>query len=393
MVEMMNRSIDLLEELAGDSGNAFGLNRRGYLFVTADGARLEDMRASAEATSLLGGGPLRVHGAGGGSGYRPAEPRGFLDAPDGADLFLDGTALRAVFPYLSERVVGGLHVRRAGWLSAQQLGAWMLDRAREAGCGLVRRRVVGVRTRGGRVTGVELDDGTRIATGALVDAAGPMLGEVGRMMGEDLPLRLEVHAKVGFPDRAGVVSREAPMLIWSDPQRIDWDPDERRMLAAEGRSDLLGELPSACHGRPEGGPGSPWVLGLWEYRREVREAPSWPLPADPLYPEVVLRGLSTMIPGLRRYREALPTPVVDGGYYTKTPENRPLVGPLSPRGGFVAGALSGFGVMAACGVGELAALHVAAGALPSYAGAFVPARYEDPTYLRGLSADTDSGQL
>jgi len=33
MVRFMNRSIDLLEELARETGNAFELNQRGYLFV------------------------------------------------------------------------------------------------------------------------------------------------------------------------------------------------------------------------------------------------------------------------------------------------------------------------------------------------------------------------
>src|SRR4029450_8258259 len=36
MVAFMNRSIDLLEELARESDNLFRLNRRGYLFATAD---------------------------------------------------------------------------------------------------------------------------------------------------------------------------------------------------------------------------------------------------------------------------------------------------------------------------------------------------------------------
>src|SRR5207247_1696537 len=36
MVALMNRSIDLLEELARESDNLFRLNRRGYLFATAD---------------------------------------------------------------------------------------------------------------------------------------------------------------------------------------------------------------------------------------------------------------------------------------------------------------------------------------------------------------------
>src|SRR5258705_970872 len=35
MVALMNRSINLLEELAREIGNAFCMNRRGYPFVTA----------------------------------------------------------------------------------------------------------------------------------------------------------------------------------------------------------------------------------------------------------------------------------------------------------------------------------------------------------------------
>ena len=35
MAALMNRSIDLLEELARESDNVFLMNRRGYLFATA----------------------------------------------------------------------------------------------------------------------------------------------------------------------------------------------------------------------------------------------------------------------------------------------------------------------------------------------------------------------
>ena len=43
MVGLMNRSIELLEEMASASGCGFGLSRRGYLFVTADRHRLASM--------------------------------------------------------------------------------------------------------------------------------------------------------------------------------------------------------------------------------------------------------------------------------------------------------------------------------------------------------------
>src|SRR5258708_36349761 len=61
MVALMNRSIDLLEELARESGNRFRLNRRGYLFATADPARVPALMRRAAEAAKLGSGPRRVH--------------------------------------------------------------------------------------------------------------------------------------------------------------------------------------------------------------------------------------------------------------------------------------------------------------------------------------------
>src|SRR5437868_15524715 len=47
MLRYMTRSIDLLEEVAEESGNAFRLNRRGYVFVTADDEGVERLRSTA----------------------------------------------------------------------------------------------------------------------------------------------------------------------------------------------------------------------------------------------------------------------------------------------------------------------------------------------------------
>lgn len=394
MISLMSRSVDLLEQMAEESDNVFRMNRRGYLYVTAAPDRLEDLAASARLASSLGAGPLRVHGRhGGGERYAPSLPEGWSGAPDGADLFLDGDRLRERFPYLTDQAVGGLHARRAGWLSAQQLGAWMLERAKEAGLLHLSQAVSAIEIRNGAVRSVRLGDGSVIEAPSVVDAAGPMLGEVARTVDVDLPIHHEVHLKVGFPDRQGAVPRDAPMLIWHDPQRLGWPEDVGRHLTEEGRHDLTGEMPPACHGRPEGPAESPWVLSLWEYHRQVHRHPVFPLPEDPLYPEVVMRGMSTMIPGLGGYLDGLPPPVVDGGYYTKTVENRPLIGPAGPEGFVVCGALSGFGVMAAAGAGELAALHVAGEPLPDHAPAFLPSRYEDPRYRQEIATVADTGQL
>jgi glycine/D-amino acid oxidase-like deaminating enzyme len=182
------------------------------------------------------------------------------------------------------------------------------------------------------------------------------------------------------------------MVIWSDPQTLTWSPDESEALQSEGRTDLLGAMPAACHYRPEGGADSDWLVALWEYHRLIQQ-PTWPLPNDPLYPEAVIKGLTTMVPALATYLDRLPQPVVDGGYYTKTRENRPLVGPLGVDGAFVVGAFSGFGVMAAAAAGELASMYVTGADLPDYAAAFALSRYDDPAYLTEIEAITNTGQI
>jgi glycine/D-amino acid oxidase-like deaminating enzyme len=104
------------------------------------------------------------------------------------------------------------------------------------------------------------------------------------------------------------------------------------------------------------------------------------------YPELVLRGLTKMLPGLNQYHQKIPRPTIDGGYYIKTRENRPIIGKLPVHGAYVIGALSGYGIMAACAAGELLALHVTGNKLPSYAPSFSLERYADPEYKRLLDS-------
>ena len=89
----------------------------------------------------------------------------------------------------------------------------------------------------------------------------------------------------------------------------------------------------------------------------------------------------------------MPKPFVDGGYYTKTKQNRFLCGPLPVDGAYVLGALSGYGVMAATGSGELLAAHISGNTLPSYAPAFMLERYENPAYMKMFQDEAASGQL
>jgi glycine/D-amino acid oxidase-like deaminating enzyme len=391
MVGLMNRSIDRLEAMAAESGNVFGLNRRGYLFVSGDEERFEQMVDDARHISTLGAGPVRRHP--GPIPYRDSPGEGFQGGPEGADVLIGPEVVLEHFPYLTPRAVGAIHVRRAGWFSAQQLGAWMLERARERGLELITEEVTGIEVVGDDVGGVVLSGGDILATETVIVAAGPMSAPVAAMAGVELPLFSELHLKVAFREHLEVVPRRAPLIIWSDPQHLVWTEEERVALAEQGRADLLGEMPVFCHGRPEGDADSPYLLALWEYHGRVQD-PVWPLPEDPLYPEVVMRGLTTMVPGLGAYADRLPQAVVDGGYYTKTVENRPLLGPAGPGGLHLASGLSGFGVMAAAGAGDLVARHVVGAELPEFADAFLLSRYQDADYASTLaSSKSVSGQL
>ena len=397
MVRLMNRSIDLLDDWARESGNRFNLNRRGYLFATAEAERAGQFVAAGEEAASLGAGRLRRHGPSSEeAAYAPAPSSGFEGQPDGSDLITDPDLIRRHFPYLAPDTLAVIHPRRCGWFSAQQLGAFLLERARASGVEVLPGRMTAVRTAGGRVRGVRVDGSGgshEVETGRLVLAAGPLLQSVAAMLDLELPVTAEWHVKVAMADPLRVVPRDAPLLIWTDPQLLAWTSDERRELAeSESTRRLLEPFPAGVHARPEGPDDSPILLILWTYHTETRE-PVYPGPVDPMYPEVALRGLARMLPGLRAYFGRAPRPVVDGGYYLKTRENRPLIGPLPVQGAFVLGALSGYGLMASAAAGEILAAHVVGDEAPSYARAFRLERYEDPTYQALLEDWGTTGQL
>lgn len=397
MVSLMNRSIDLLDNLATATGNAIRLNRRGYLYATADPARIAQFAAAAEEAAALGAGPVRYHrGQAGDPPYMPAPAEGFEDQPTGADVITHVPLMREHFPYLSEATVAVVHARRCGWFSAQQLGMMMLEQGRARGVRLVQATVEKIEVVDGRVAAVQARGPTGTQhwhTRTFVNAAGPFLAPVSAQLGVELPVFAERHLKIGFNDSLGIMPRHAPLLIWTDPQYVDWD-DEAQAWFGESADTrwLLSEFPAGVHGRPDGPTDSPVVLMLWPYHDQPVDV-VFPVPSDPEYPDVVLRGMATMLPGLRAYYARLPKPYIDGGYYLKTRENRPLIGPLPVDGAYVIGALSGYGLMAAPGAGELVAAHIAGRHLPEYAPMFTLKRYDDPAYQALLAAWGDVGQL
>lgn len=392
MTAFMNRSIDLIEGIARATDNRINLNRRGYVYATADATKVAFLETTAIGAEVNGGGAARFHDTPH-SAYTPAVERGFDDALDGADVITDRSLISRHFPFLAPETVAVTHVRRAGWLSAQQLGMVMLEAVRARGVPILKGRVVGLDTLGGRVRAVHVDhrdERQTLPATHVVLAAGPMQTEMARMIGVDLPIRAERHYKVSFSDMLGGLPRNAPMLIWLDEQHLPWSDDEREALAADEDAQwLLGHFPGGVHGRPDGASAT---LILFNHHGEAVD-PVFPLPDPEYYPEIALRGMSTMVPGLKAYNGKVPRPYIDGGYYMRTVENRPLIGPVPVEGVHVSCGFSGFGVMASCASGELIARYITESALPDYASAFLPSRYQDAAYSALLDSWGDGGQL
>jgi hypothetical protein len=394
MTEFTDRSISLMEAIARDTGNRIHMTRRGYALATRR-ERPADLIRELHAGYRGDAGTIRLHERTDATGSVPPSAS-WEDAPAGVDVLLDRSLIRRTFPSFADDIATAIHIRRAGDISAQQLGQYMLERIRDAGGRLVAGRVLGIE-RGARFAlAVERTDGATLPLHAdiVVDAAGPYLGEIAVMLGESLPITTVLQQKIAFPDRLGAIPRSMPFAIDLDGQSIDWTEEERAALAADPvLAFLTAKMPGGIHCRPDGGEAGQWIKLGWAYNG----TPSAPVAAPefaPHFPEIVLRAASRLNPSLKTYYGNLPRERIHyGGYYTMTAENWPLVGPLSTDGAFVVGALSGFGTMAACAAGELCAGSIAGAALPGYAEKLSLARYGDRALMDALNAAASKGVL
>lgn len=389
MAAFTNRSIDLMEDIARASDNRIAMNRRGYILCT----RKDDINPMVDHLSYSLGdtaeGQIRIH-EGSTSGYSQPVSADWQTAPDGFDILKGSTLIQSCFPSLDTSVQSILHIRRGGDISGQQLGQFMLEALRELGA----KRVTGM------VTGIDKGSDFNlhltsaagpmtIECGRLVNAAGPFAGEIAKMLGVALPLYNVMQQKIAFPDTLKAIPRNMPFAIDLDPQTIDWAEDDRDLLADDPETAHLAvEMPGAIHCRPDGGDNGTWVKLGWAFNDTAADA-SWKIPIDPQFPEIVLHGAARLNPALKSYYGRLPRQMHHyGGWYTRTEDNWPLIGPMGMDGAFMACALSGHGTMGACVSGELAAEWIA-GTLPErpYARAFSLDRYRDTT----LAPPSESG--
>lgn len=391
MVDFMNHSIDLMESLTEATNNAFNLEKRGYLYVTGKPeVTLQDYLAHYRQFNV---GDIRPHHhENGQTAYQP-NPNG---ATVGADILSEGPLIRQHFPHLAESIQTAVHVRRAGSISAQQLGMYLLEQAKQGGARLLTGSVKAIERDGQGVKAVEVmtDAGAeRIETRVFINAAGPFAPTIAALLGLELPVFSVLQQKIALQDGHGIIPRNAPFTIFMDEQPLDWGDDEAGLRADPEFAWLLDPFPGGLHVKPEGGEDSTWVRLGWAINQAV-DQPSWEPDITPEFPELVVRGAAQFIPELNRYIGNLPTPVVHyAGYYTKTEENLPLIGPMEVKGSYILGALSGFGTMASCAAGELIAAWVADNQLPDYGQALSLARYASPDIMQTMRLANQNGEL
>lgn len=413
MRSLLARSIDLMDDLHASDPQTFAMSRRGYLYLIGNGGLgLSGAASQHEQQEALMQHPLVLQAR---SVEQEARTRD--QGTSSVDVLVGSGAVREAFPWAGPDVCGAVHARRCGWVNAQQMGQAMLNAAKHLGASVLRGSLSMVETDGsGRVQGVAVARGCdgggsgdlyRIRCGSVVNAAGPLAQQLHRKAFAaattaerlaDAPSHAsvesvynETHAKVVFHDTLRVIPDAAPMVIWDDAQQLAWEPDEAAALheAAEAGEawarKLLVELPGGVHLRPYGNDRVLMLWECWHSDAEVTDPPAFPPSLDTAtYPEVCLRGLLPAVPALEQYlggpygASIPPSTFVDGGYYTRTPQNVPLIGPVLHDAGisgmFICAGLSGFGIMASNGAGDLlaAAIDGNTDLLPWYAPYFHP---------------------
>ncbi len=359
MRSMSTHSLNLMDELIAEHGDVFALRDFGYQFVS-----------QSVGTDIFGATPA--------------------DASVGLSRCVDPAAIQQQWPHLSEDIAQTVNITRAGAIDVFALGSLLLRQARAAGVSFQQLEISSIESSSSGRYALRGSD-EQIEADHLILAAGPFTGELARQLGVDLPLEEIVQRKFVIPDPIGVIPRDMPFTISADSQYLDWNEQEKDIISGDNSYRwLLNEFPPGLHIKPEGR--GQIKLG-WAFNRQAG-LPRWNVPVDEDFPNIVVRGASRFVPGLRAYVDKLPTPVVQyAGYYSRTPENWPLIGPLPLENLYTVAGLSGFGTMTACAAGELCAQHMSGHSLPQYQRNFHPNRYEDEPMVAEMAALGSDGQL
>ena len=169
-----------------------------------------------------------------------------LQTAEGADIALYAAdMLRSKFSWLntSDLACGSFGVSGEGWFDGWALLQAFRKKARSLGVEFRQGEVARYRTEQGRLTGVELTDGSRIACGAAVNASGTHGARLAATAGISIPVRSRTRYVFTFTCKEDVA--DCPLLI--DTTGVYCRPEGKR--GAEGQMFICGASPPADRDR------------------------------------------------------------------------------------------------------------------------------------------------
>lgn len=250
----------------------------------------------------------------------------------GADIGLGEAAeLSRLYPWLSAEGIaaGGYSRSGEGWFDPPSLASLFREAAKARGLTIVTDRLEGIELRD-RIEAVRLASGTRIACGALVNAAGPWAGQVAALAGVSLPV--EPRKRYVYV----IDCRDAPEALHGAPLTVD---PSGVWFRPEGRFFICGKSPEES--------AEPPATDLDQVDHAFFDSEVWP-------------RLAERVPAF----ESLKVINAWAGYYdTNTLDHNAVIGRHPELGNlYFANGFSGHGAQQAAGAGRAVAELIVHGA-------------------------------
>lgn len=219
MVALTNRSIDLLEAIARESGNRINMNRRGYSLATRETNIDQIIQELHNGLGEAAAHDIRYHENATSASYQPPIAADWETAPRGVDVLRNQTLIRKTFPSYADDIQSIIHIRRGGDISGQQLGMHMLEYLKATGATRITGKVEAInKTDEGyqleiSPTSQQTAETIRLSAQKLVNAAGPFAGQIAAMLDVTLPLYNTFQQKIAFEDKQKAIPRNMPFSI------------------------------------------------------------------------------------------------------------------------------------------------------------------------------------
>ncbi len=295
-IKLSQISLPMLDRFEEETGQAIDLRKCGYLFILSSEAEIEKFRANVQLQHRLG-----------------VETE-----------WLDGDEVRRMVPLLrAEDVIAGTFFGEDGLVDPHSVVSGYINAGRRLGLtALTEVEVTGIKTRNGRIIGVETKVGP-IACETIVNAAGPWSSLVSKMV--DIPLPVT--------------------------------PVKRQMLTTTPLPEIPPDFPfivdfsQSLYYHREG-------AGLLTGMSNPFQEPGFGEPIDDSWETVLFKAAINRLPVLASARRLSAW----AGLYEVTPDAHPIIGPVRELEGYylIAG-FSGHGFMHGPVAGLLVAEYIVDG--------------------------------